>query len=295
VKRIFLLILPFNFSIISAIDFTYETSITIRNTVTKEYVYEGEKCISRLDWIDDIVPILSFTGQGEFSNVMIRTRIDTAVPTKSGVMEDYDFLLEGDNAPSQYSKHDAYIDKDFSCMFEAGYRLRFSGWEIQPALRFSYINRKWTAQDGYLQYPVYGKWTGDEPKQNIAGTVIGSETSVCFVGLSGYTRSSRGAWDACNAPTAHGYPCRYARYSERARVSPSAPACSGSWASCTSWYTRGLSNWNRLFPPSLPLSSPFIQFILDIDRLLPRPALRRTAAPFYGLYQLFARFSAPPG
>ena len=178
VKRIFLLILSLNLSTLSAIDFTYETSIALRNSVTKEYVYEGEKCISRLDWIDNIIPILSFTGQGEFFNVIIRTRIDTAVPVKSGVMEDYDFLIEGDSAPSQYSRHDAYGDKDFSCMFETGYRFRFSGWEIPPALGFSYINRKWTAQDGYLQYPVYGKWTGDEPKQNIVGTVISYEQAV---------------------------------------------------------------------------------------------------------------------
>jgi outer membrane protease len=66
VKRIFLLVLALNFSALSAVDFTFETGIALRNSVTKEYVYKGEKCISQLDWIDDVIPILSFAGQAEF-------------------------------------------------------------------------------------------------------------------------------------------------------------------------------------------------------------------------------------
>lgn len=91
-KRIFLIVLPLNFSALFAVDFTFETSIAIRNATTKEYVYEGERCVSRLHWIDDVIPIFSFTGQAEVSNVIIRTKIDTAIPAKSGVMEDYDFF-----------------------------------------------------------------------------------------------------------------------------------------------------------------------------------------------------------
>jgi outer membrane protease len=94
------------------------------------------------------------------------------------------FLIEGDIAPSQYSNHDAYIDKDFGCTLETGYRFRFSDWEILPTLGFSYINRKWTAQDGCLQYPVYGKWTGEEPKQDIVGAVVGYEQAVWFPSIS---------------------------------------------------------------------------------------------------------------
>jgi hypothetical protein len=45
-----------------------------------------------------------------------------------------------------------------------------------------------------LQYPVYGKWTGEEPKQNIAGAVVSYEQAVWFPSISlttGYTIKNR--------------------------------------------------------------------------------------------------------
>jgi outer membrane protease len=83
------LVLPLNFSALFAIDFTFETSVAIKNAITSEYVYEGERCVSRLDWIDNGIPIFSFTGQSEVFNVVIRTKIDMAIPAKSGVGVSY--------------------------------------------------------------------------------------------------------------------------------------------------------------------------------------------------------------
>jgi outer membrane protease len=193
-KGFFLLVLSLTVSCISAFEATFETSIAIKNALAQEYAYKDEKLISRLDWQNQSIPVFSCTAQAELFNFIVRTKIDTAIPSKNGVMEDYDFLIENTADPSQYSNHDAYIDKDFTATSEIGYGFRFSGWEILPALGFSYINRKWTAQDGYMQYPVYGIWTGNEQKQHISGTVISYEQAVWFPFLSltvGYTFKNR--------------------------------------------------------------------------------------------------------
>lgn len=154
------------------------------SALTQEYVYEGEKCLSRLDWADAIAPALSIAGSAGFFNVMVQARIDMAVPVRSGVMEDYDFLSPGSTEPSLYSRHDAYLDKDFTGVLSVGYVFRLGAWELTPGIGFSYANRKWSAQDGYLQYPVSGMWTGDEPKQTVTGTVISYEQAVWFPFIS---------------------------------------------------------------------------------------------------------------
>jgi outer membrane protease len=167
-----------------AVDVTFDLSSGIKNSMTQEYVYDGEKCMSRLDWNNDIIPVLSISRQIEFLNIMVRTSIDSAIPVKSGTMEDYGFLMADSADPSHYSKHDAYLDKDFIGTFEAGYILSFRNWKLLPTVWFSYLNRKWTAQEGYLQYPVYGPWTGTEPKQTVAGTVISYEQAIWFPFIS---------------------------------------------------------------------------------------------------------------
>jgi outer membrane protease len=187
---------------LSAVDYSFDIGGGLKGGMTKEYVYEGEKCISRLDWADDSVPVLTFAGQAEFPNMretlspklFMRAALTTAVPVKSGAMEDYDFLIPGSTAPSLYSKHDAYLDKDITFDFWMGAIFRFWNWKLVPSVGMSYTNRKWTAQDGYLQYPASGPWTGDEPKQGVSGPVISYEQALMypFVSLSaGYTVKNR--------------------------------------------------------------------------------------------------------
>jgi hypothetical protein len=47
---------------------------------------------------------------------------------------------------------------------------------------------------GYRQYPVYGPWTGTEPKQTVAGTVITYEQALWFLFIpieAGYILKNR--------------------------------------------------------------------------------------------------------
>jgi len=160
------------------IDCIFETGF--RNGTTKEFVYEEEKCISRLDWNDKIVPTAGFFGQIEVYNFFLKLGITSAIPVMSGVMEDYDYLIPNDSEPSHYSCHDLYLDKDFSCNIEGGYKFQLINWYITPSVGFKYFNRKWTASDGYLQYPIAGSWTGNEQKINLNGPVISYEQAVWY-------------------------------------------------------------------------------------------------------------------
>jgi plasminogen activator len=144
---------------------------------TSEYVFENDKCISRLDWDENYSPYIKFDVQVLAWNYFISTAITSLIPDKSGSMQDYDFLNSGSTSPSHYSKHDAYLDKHIIVFAGTGYIFKiFNNLTLSPVVGIEYQNRKWTAQDGYLQYPVYGSvWTGAEQKQSVNGPVISYE------------------------------------------------------------------------------------------------------------------------
>jgi outer membrane protease len=179
-----LLILLFYAPALHGVDFTVETAGGVLIGTTHEYVYEGDKCISRLDWKDHVVPVLSFSGRMALFGAFLRLGISSAVPVQSGTMEDFDFLVAGSDEPFLYSKHDAYLDKYFDSSVMLGYDLHILNWWITPSAGFAYRNRKWTAADGFLQYPVSGLWTGGEPKQEVYGPVISYEQAVWFPAIT---------------------------------------------------------------------------------------------------------------
>ncbi len=143
---------------------------------TSEYVFEGDKCISRLDWDENFCPYIGIIFKLNVYNILFDLGITNLIPEKSGKMRDYDFLISGSNDISHFSEHDAYLDKHFTADAGVGYVFRISEILIVPLFGYEYQNRKWSAQDGYLQYPVDGSaWTGAEPAQGVSGTVISYE------------------------------------------------------------------------------------------------------------------------
>ncbi|MDR0539630.1 MAG: omptin family outer membrane protease [Spirochaetaceae bacterium] len=173
----------------------FQTALGIKSAQTQECVYEGAKQISRLDWIDNAVPFAAFSAALSAFNITARFGLSLSIPVKSGIMEDRDFLIAGSNAVSHYSRHNMCLDKDFTCYAELGYVFKINTFYIFPAAGFCYENRKWSASDGFLQYPIGGgMWTGSEPKENIYGTVINYEQSLWYPALSlcaGYIYNQR--------------------------------------------------------------------------------------------------------
>ena len=160
------------------IGFLFEAGV--RTGITQELVYEGETRISQLDWIDRVAPIVGFTGQVVARNFFSRLGVSFAVPIRSGEMENFDFLIADSTAASHYSWHEIYLDKDFTVGIEGGYEFRLGNFHVTPSLGFRYHNRKWTASGGFLQYPVIGPWTGDEPMVGLHGPVISYEQAIWF-------------------------------------------------------------------------------------------------------------------
>jgi outer membrane protease len=144
---------------------------------------ENSEGISRLAWKDSFVPVVSMAGNGEYRNFFIRASLRSAMPVQSGAMEDYDYLIPTSDAPpSHYSRHQAYLDKHFDISTEFGYTFKTPyHWDLSLFGGFLYRNRKWSAADGYLQYPLDGgAWTGNEPHQDVTGTVISYEQAIWF-------------------------------------------------------------------------------------------------------------------
>jgi outer membrane protease len=183
---IIFLILIFKFSVYSEqqnrLNISFEFQAGFVNGNTREYVFENDKCISRLDWDEKYSPYFAFEAKVYFLNVLFFGSIASVIPDKCGYMEDYDFLISGSDTPSHYSKHDAYLDKHIITSTGLGYNINiFNRLSFIPFAGFEYQNRKWSAQDGYLQYPVGGSaWTGLESKQAVKGSVISYEQMLYY-------------------------------------------------------------------------------------------------------------------
>jgi outer membrane protease len=143
-----------------------------------EYVLKDSTVISRLDWDESGAAFTGLNGKLSLGGLFLRAGLLSAIPPQSpaGEMRDYDFLLADASKVSHYSSHDLYLDKHFQLNTETGYVFSLRNFEISPSVGYVFINRKWTAADGFLQYPKAGEeWTGSEAKEKAAGTVIAYE------------------------------------------------------------------------------------------------------------------------
>jgi outer membrane protease len=167
----------------------------------------ADRPYSRLDWDEKAVPTVSVAGRARLFDVFASAGIQLAAPFPSGVMQDYDFISGTDKA-TDYSRHKAYLDSDFSAAFELGYTFALSErtpfripLRLTPLAGFRYRIRKWTASDGYGQYSFYNGdiwdggyvWTGDEEKELFTGTVItyAQTLSSLSTGLEAEYQASR--------------------------------------------------------------------------------------------------------
>ena len=127
----------------------------------------------------------------------------------AGTMTDSDFL-NGDGVRTHYSQSSSYAERANLLDVRAGWDfLRDSGLKVGAFLAFSYMDLKWSARDGYYQYPTSGQpysgsgptyvpgnlnpWSPSETQTPIYGTGIIYETAYAggSVGVrAGYAFSS---------------------------------------------------------------------------------------------------------
>jgi plasminogen activator len=92
------------------------------------------------------------TRSGFFATLDLREGLDG----KTGSMTDSDFL-NGDGVKTNFSQSDCYTERAILLDLKVGYDYPLgSGFKIGFYGGFSYMDFKWSARDGYYQYPTSG-------------------------------------------------------------------------------------------------------------------------------------------
>ena len=175
-----------------------ETSAGFFYGTMSEFVYERNEVLSRLDWQEYYVPYAGVSLEFNVKNILFYFSFLSVLSSQGGLMEDFDYMDSGSSAVTHYSQHTAQFEKHLEFNPAIGYLFRLGNFTIVPQTGIVFRSRKWSAVDGYTQYPTMGQaWSDSLPKQQLGGTVITYEESIWFpvVGLGfGYT-----FWDRLEA------------------------------------------------------------------------------------------------
>lgn len=159
---IFLCIVSFS---VSAFSFEINPNIGVTTGKVEEYVYYGKSVLSRLDWKNYGIVVGEVNGKMSWRNLFVEAGVSAWLPSKSGIMEDFDFLTYTKN-PTNYSKHDLYIEHKFD--FSGKFGIRFDIWKfsISPGIGLTFRTQKWIAKNGFRQY--YVGWENENnPKKEL--------------------------------------------------------------------------------------------------------------------------------
>jgi outer membrane protease len=185
-----------------AVSLEVTTRTGVQYGQAKELVYAGEHTLSELLW--PFEPVL-YTG----SALSLETRfglcasldVRAAFPRRSGYMQDSDFknYESGDFSKTHYSRHDCYTERAIALDTRVGWTFRPGArFLLQPFAAFGLMQYKWTARDGYLQYPPelippYTPWSPSGTKVPVSGTTIVYEQTYLIpsAGLSTGMRLGR--------------------------------------------------------------------------------------------------------
>lgn len=174
---------------------SYATSITTQTGVllgtAKEFVYSGSYKVSELDW--SLSPVLYYGSRfslhtnGGFEALL---DIKSGFSGLSGYITDSDYLNE-DGVKTHFSKHDCYTERALSIEARGGFPAIETPRVTVAFMGFlDVLDYKWSARDGYLQYPPTGQsspnytpWSESTPKTTVVGTGIIYEQSYFALGV----------------------------------------------------------------------------------------------------------------
>ena len=157
----------------------------------KEFVYSDGYKLSELDW--SLSPVLYYESRLAFNSVSgFAAFIDvkSGFSGLSGSITDSDYL-NGDGVKTHFSKHDCYTERAVSIDIRAGWPAITTPRLVVSMLGFlDVLDYKWSARDGYLQYPPdgqaspnYDPWSESTTKSYVVGTGIVYEQGYFALGL----------------------------------------------------------------------------------------------------------------
>ena len=164
-------------------------SVGMRHQTLAESVLYASAKISEIRWQPDIVPSVTDELVFGVSCVRFSFGFSTAIPVKTGIVEDRDWLFSGSSALSNYSRHENCVDKDYRIYGTAAYAAPalFGRLFVCAGLGVRYDNEKYAAKDGYYQYSLIENKPVDSStkKTGLCGTGMTYEISAfipfCFV------------------------------------------------------------------------------------------------------------------
>ena len=130
------------------------TSSGVLIGTSREIVLQSSYIVSQLDWA--MMPLVLAGSELRISTpegLRASLEVQSGVPGMTGRIIDWDYL-NYDGQVTHYSAHDCFtegallLDARFGWQFDLG-----QGFAIEPFAGFSLMRFKWTARDGYLQYP----------------------------------------------------------------------------------------------------------------------------------------------
>lgn len=164
-------------------------SIGIRHQTLKESVFQSATKISEISWKPDIEPCVTNELAFGVSCVSFTFGFSTAIPVKTGSVEDRDWLFPDSSILSNYSRHENFVDKDYMIYGKVAYTapVLFGRLSIRTGLGIQYDNEKYAAKNGYYQYSLIENKPVDSntKKTDVYGTGMTYEISAfipfCFV------------------------------------------------------------------------------------------------------------------
>lgn len=143
-----------------------------------ELVYVGSYKLSELDY--PLQPVVYAGGRielGAFGGLDVSVRFRGGIPTYTGSMTDSDYL-NYDGVKTNFSQSDSYLERAILLDARLGWKVEALPFlTFEPFLAYKYLDMKWSAHDGYYQYPPqtsppYSPWSPSEPKVPLSGTVL---------------------------------------------------------------------------------------------------------------------------
>lgn len=177
----------FNLGYGNANEYVFDTNLGHSTPITPENYYE----LSLLTW--DIQNSIEIGCDIEFGYKYFISDFSFCIglPSKSGYMQDYDWLSIYTDYLTNYSIHDNKITKNYYLNFKLGAYIPLLSEKIilQPMTGIKYDRIKFSAFDGYYQYVSDPEnstipWTSNIPKMEMTGELIRYEVESFFIDFS---------------------------------------------------------------------------------------------------------------
>jgi outer membrane protease len=173
---------------------TASTGTGILYGIAKEFVYDtsnynGQSYTqSELDWdLHALLMTKAALNMRTPAGFVASLDVQLGIPWKTGLITDSDWLnysYNGDPTKTNFSQHDCYTERAVLLDAKAGWEFPVASWvTLEPFLAFGFMDFKWTARDGYLQYPpgyIAGSATKPYPDYSTDVVVPVSGTGIIY-------------------------------------------------------------------------------------------------------------------